>query len=321
MSDKSQTIIRIGTRESKLARLQTDIVLNALTGRFPDLTYEIVAVKTRGDKVLDRPIAAVGERGVFVKELEEALLSGAVDLVVHSLKDLPTDLPDKLALAAVMDRADPRDVLVSIQGSNFDSLPSGARVATSSRRRTAQLMARRKDLKFVDIRGNIQTRLRKLDEGECDAMVLAAAGLIRLELTDRIAEFFEPEFCTPAVSQGVLGIECRSADLNVLNMLSVIDNQPLRALVAAERAFLHELGGGCSVPVGALATPLSDSKLRLSGCIAALDGSKVYRDQLDGSDLDADRLGTTLAKQMLNTEARAVIEHLRLSASNMVSPP
>lgn len=321
MSDKSQTIIRIGTRESKLARLQTDIVLNALAGRFPDFVYETVAVKTRGDKVLDRPIAEVGERGVFVKELEEALLSGTVDLVVHSLKDLPTDLPDKLALAAVMDRADPRDVLVSRQGSNFDSLPAGALVATSSRRRTAQLMAKRQDLRFVDIRGNIQTRLRKLDEGECDAMVLAAAGLIRLELTDRIAETFEPEFCTPAVSQGVLGIECRLEDRNVLNMLSAIDNQPLRALVTAERAFLHELGGGCSVPVGALATPLSDSRLRLSGCIAALDGSKVYRDFLDGYERDAGKLGTALAKQMLNTEAKAVIEQLRLSASNVVSPP
>jgi hydroxymethylbilane synthase len=304
-----------------LARLQTDIVLNVLIPRLPQRKFEIVTVKTRGDKILDRPIAEVGDRGVFVKELEESLLSGAVDFVVHSLKDLPTELPAELTLAAVLNRADPRDVLVSREAVTFCNLPAGARVATSSRRRAAQLMTRRKDLKFIDIRGNIQTRLRKLDEGECDAMVLAAAGLIRLELTDRIAEYFEPEFCTPAVSQGVLGIECRSTDQSILSMLKQIEDQPVRALITAERAFLHELGGGCSVPVGALATSLPDSILRLSGCIAALDGSKVYRASLTGPQNVADKLGTELAKQMLSTEAKTVIDSLKQTASNTVSPP
>ena len=315
------TTLHIGTRESLLARLQTDIVLQALTKNFPNHLFEIVAVTTHGDKLLNKPIADLGSRGVFVKELEEALLNHKVDLVVHSLKDLPTELPSGLALAAVLDRQDVRDVLVSHNKISFASLPAGSRVATSSRRRAAQLKAIRNDLDFIDIRGNIQTRLRKHDEGACEAMVLAAAGLIRLGLTERITEYFDPQQSTPAAGQGVLGVECRSDDKLILSMLATIDNHSVRAAIEAERSFLDELGGGCSVPVGALAKLNSEGLLHLSGCVAALDGSKIFRASLAAPPAAAEQLGTQLAQQLLTTEARQILETLKPMTSNMVSPP
>ncbi len=315
------TTLHIGTRESLLARLQTDIVLQALTKNFPNHLFEIVAVTTHGDKLLNKPIADLGSRGVFVKELEEALLNHKVDLVVHSLKDLPTELPSGLALAAVLDRQDVRDVLVSHNKISFASLPAGSRVATSSRRRAAQLKAIRNDLDFIDIRGNIQTRLRKHDEGACEAMVLAAAGLIRLGLTERITEYFDPQQSTPAAGQGVLGVECRSDDKLILSMLATIDNHSVRAAIEAERSFLDELGGGCSVPVGALAKLNSEGLLHLSGCVAALDGSKIFRASLAAPPAAADQLGKQLAQQLLTTEARQILETLKPMTSNMVSPP
>lgn len=271
--------------------------------------------------MLNKPIAELGTRGVFVKELEEALLVCEVDLVVHSLKDLPTNLPAGLTLAAVLDREDPRDVLVSHNNIPFSKLPPGARVATSSRRRAAQLKFLRKDLSFVDIRGNIPTRLRKHDDGDCDAMVLAAAGLIRLEMTDRIAEYFDPSSSTPAVGQGALGIECRSGDERILALLLELDNPSVRAQITAERSFLDELGGGCSVPIGALAAITKDGLLRLDGCVAAMDGSKVFRSSLEAPLDEASELGRRLAAQMLGTEAREVLESLKQLTSNTVSPP
>lgn len=316
----SRKIIRVGTRESALARLQTDIVTNGLSSIQSDLEIEIVPVTTRGDRVLDRPIADLGGRGVFVKELEEALLAGEVDFVVHSLKDLPTDLPDGLMLAAVLNREDPRDVLLAHQGNEVASLPPGARVATSSRRRAAQLAALRSDLSFVDIRGNLPTRLRKFDENYCDAMVLAAAGLLRLGLKERITQFLPLEVCTPAVGQGALAVECRAGDEDIVKLLAEVNDKKVNAEISCERSFLDRLGGGCSVPIGALAR-LEGQHLLVTGCVAELDGKKVIRKTIEGSPADAAGLGLTLAETMLSEGAEEILAHLKASAPNTISAP
>jgi hydroxymethylbilane synthase len=311
---------KVGTRDSILARLQTDLALQAVSAKFPDLKFEILAVKTSGDKILNKPLAELGGRGVFVKELEEALLESKVDFVVHSLKDLPTVMPDGLTLAATIDRADPRDVLVSREGLKFAELPIGARVATSSRRRTAQLLVLRQDLNFVDIRGNIQTRMRKLEEDQCDAMVLAAAGLHRLGLTDRIAEYLDLDKSTPAVGQGAMGIECRDDNTEILEILQAVNEKDLWNCVTAERAFLNVLGGGCSVPVGAIAEIVDDDRLELRVCIASLDGHKVYRRKASGPVNNAEEIGSALAKQLVDEGAAEIINAL-LRTNASVSPP
>jgi hydroxymethylbilane synthase len=315
------SIFRIGTRDSILARLQTDLALKKLTENFPDLQFEVIACKTKGDKILNAPLSELGGRGVFVKELEEALLAGTVDLVVHSLKDLPTELPDGLCLAATFDRIDPRDVLVSKDGTDFRSLKPGSRVATSSRRRAAQLAAMRQDLQFVDIRGNIQTRMRKLDEGQCDAMVLAAAGLLRLNMRDRISQFFEPSESTPAVGQGALAIECRKHDKRVLEVLATLNDADTAACIGAERAFLQKLGGGCSVPVGALAKINAANEVEIEVCVAALNGSKVYKGTASGAKASVVKLGEDLANKLIKEGAGAIIEALLNSSIGVVSPP
>lgn len=321
MPDKDLHTITVGTRESKLALLQTVLVVGRLHGRFPDIAFRIKPVTTHGDKVLSKPIAEVGSRGVFVKELEEALLANDVDLVVHSLKDLPTELPTGLTLAAVLDRQDPRDVLVSRNRVPFQLLPAGSKVATSSLRRAAQLKAARQDVEFIDIRGNIPTRLRKLDEGACDAMVLAAAGLLRLGETGRIAEYLDVEFSTPAAGQGALAVECRQGDDKILELAATIEDKPTRAEVTAEREFLEKLGGGCSVPIGAVCFTLADGRLRLTGCVASLDGSRILRRSLDGEPDRAADLGARLADVFFDMGAGEVLSRLKESAPATVSPP
>jgi hydroxymethylbilane synthase len=284
------------------------------------MQFEIVPITTGGDKVQDRPIADLGIQGVFVKELEEALYAGRVDLVVHSLKDLPTKLPPGLELAAVLDRADARDVLVSHDKLTFSELPTGSRVATSSRRRTAQLKALRPDLIFCDIRGNIQTRLKKHDGRQCDAMVLAAAGLVRLNLQARISEYFDLEKSTPAVGQGALAIECRSNDTRILAYLHEIDEQLIRAAVDAERAFLDKLGGGCSVPIGAYAR-VDGQKIELLGCVCALDGTNILRQSLTGDIAKSTALGAELAEKMTRMGATRILSDLLKSTPAAISPP
>jgi hydroxymethylbilane synthase len=256
---------------------------------YPDIDFELHPITTGGDKIQDRPIAAIGGRGVFVKELEEALLENRVDMVVHSLKDLPTELPAGLKLACVIDRSDPRDVLVSDTYDSLASLPPGATVATSSRRRSAQLLALRPDLNFVDMRGNIPTRLRKLEEGQCDAMILAAAGLLRLGLGAKIKEYLPLAVSTPAVGQGALAVECRTEDSDLCGILREIEDPNIAQEVEAERAFLDELGSGCSVPAGALGR-IEGNKLTLHGCVAALDGRQILRDQISGDKQQAFQL-------------------------------
>jgi hydroxymethylbilane synthase len=312
--------IRIGTRESKLALVQTEIVRKALSAQFGDLRIEIVHITTGGDRVQDRPIAELGSRGVFVKELEEALLDRRVDLVVHSLKDLPTDLPQGLVLAAVLDRADARDVLVSNNKMSLHDLPTGSKVATSSRRRSAQLKHLRSDLEFVDIRGNIPTRLRKHDEGLCDAMVLAAAGLIRLGVQDRITQYLDYETSTPAAGQGALAVECRTDDATVFKLAAAIEESRARSEVTAERAFLQRLGGGCSVPIGVVAETIDQQKLRVLGCVASADGKHLIRSQLEGQSKDANKIGIDLANIMLELGAADLLEHLK-NIPVTVSPP
>ncbi len=325
MSTSNNNVIRIGTRESQLALLQTGIALKHLQRHFPDIDFQVLPTSTIGDKVADKPLFSLGGRGVFVKELEEDLLADNVDLVVHSLKDLPTDMPEGLVLAAVLERDDPRDVLVSTNNIPFEKLPPGSRVATSSLRRMAQLKAIRKDLTFVDIRGNIQTRLRKLDEGQCDAMVLAAAGLLRLNLKDRIAQYFDTEQSLPAVGQAALAIECRAGDTKVLSLLEKLDDPEVRAEITAERAFLDQLGGGCSVPVGGLAT-VKGKSLTLTVCVAALDGSHVLRAtktiELTTKQIDEARtLGIELAKEMIDKGAEDILVGFTQTAPSSVSPP
>jgi hydroxymethylbilane synthase len=320
MPPVSQRVLKVGTRESALARLQTDLAVAALNELHTGCHFEIVPIKTSGDKVLNKPLVEIGGRGVFVKELEEALLADEVDLVVHSLKDLPVDMPEGLLLAATLNREDPRDVLVCNANLEFDKLPAGSRVATSSRRRSAQLLALRKDLTFVDIRGNIATRLRKHDEGQCDAMVLAAAGLLRLGERARIAQFFDTRLCTPAVGQGALAVECRSKDTAIVELLQQINDFNVTAEITAERAFLNKLGGGCSVPVGALAV-VQDGQMEISGCIAALDGGTVFRRSLTGSVAEAKELGLALADAMIADGAGGVLSSLVASTPASVSPP
>ena len=316
MSRKSTLIV--GTRDSILARLQTDLALKALSQAIPDLKFEIVAVKTSGDKILNKPLAELGGRGVFTKELEDSLLENEVDLVVHSLKDLPTVLPEGLQLAATIMREDPRDVLVG--SCKFANLPAGSRVASSSRRRAAQLSALRRDLKFVDIRGNIQTRMRKLDEGQCEAMILAAAGLLRLELRSRIQEYFSIDRCMPAVGQGALGIECRQDDADLLEILGQVNDAKVWACVQSERALLNRLGGGCSVPVGAHAALNAEGQIELQACVASLDGTRIFKDTACGAMSNPSLPGLQLADKLIAQGAGEVLEEL-LQSPAQVSPP
>ncbi len=321
MPSSLKQLLRVGTRESALARWQTDMALAELNALNAGIEFDIVPIKTSGDKVLNKPLAEIGGRGVFVKELEEALFAKEVDFVVHSLKDLPTEMPEGLVLGATLNREDPRDVLVCNAGTSFEQLPAGSRVATSSRRRSAQLCALRQDLCFVDIRGNIATRLRKHDEGVCDAMVLAAAGLLRLGQNARICHYFDAETCTPAPGQGALAIECRLDAPVIRELLHRIHDERVGATTTAERAFLSKLGGGCSVPVGALAILQSNGTMELSGCIASLDGKQVFRRRLSAPSVRAEQLGFNLADEMISAGAGEVLSCLVLSPPNAISPP
>ncbi len=314
------TTLRVGTRSSQLARWQTDVVVARLSKQYPDISCEIVTITTGGDKVLDKPISELGTRGVFVKELEEALLADEVDFVVHSLKDLPTDFPEGLMLVSVLCRDDPRDVLVSRNGVSLKDLPEGSKLATSSRRRTAQIKALRNDLVFTDMRGNVPTRVRKMEEGQCDAMILAAAGLLRLEMQDKVAEFLDPMICTPAAGQGALAVECRTGDGRVRDLLAAISEPDVRCEIDCERVFLGLLGGGCSVPIGAYAR-CQDEKVRLIGCVAALDGSAVFRESVEGPREKASQLAQKLAERMRESGAEEVLRELRISTPNSISAP
>ena len=339
--------IRIGTRGSPLALIQTRMVTDAIACYHADTQADVLIVRTEGDRNLQDSLVVLGGRGVFVREIEERLLAGDFDLAVHSLKDLPTTQPEGLVLAAILARGDVRDALVSHGGQILADLPPGAVVGSSSQRRSAQVLALRPDLVVQSIRGNVETRLRKLDGGQYDAIVLAAAGLERMGLAGRITESFSMAQMLPAVGQGALAVECRADDTRTVALLAPLDDAQTRAAVSAERAFLRGLGGGCTLPIGAYAEvegsrddigiarasgdPLPHAAARqrssrqagddagewltLHGLIAQPDGQRTVRGMLSGAVADAETIGVQLAERLLAEGGRTLMEALHAAAS------
>lgn len=295
----------IGTRGSKLAVIQAQELQNHLAKLFPELKTNLVKIRTTGDRNVTAPLDEFAGQGIFVKELEKALLDERIDLAVHSLKDLPTEIPAGLRLAAVTTRLDPRDVLVS-RAAKVSELATGSKVGTGSRRRAVQLLAIRPDLQVCNIRGNIDTRLGKVSNGEFDAIIVAAAGMIRLGLQDRISEHLPIEHFTPAVGQGALGIEIRSEDKEVLSLVLKISHKPTWQAVTAERAFLQELGGGCRAPIAALGT-ISAETLRLAGMVAGAEGVHIIRATEEGYASNPEQVGKRLAQKMVEMGASSLI--------------
>lgn len=302
--------LRIATRASKLALWQAEHVAERLRASHPQLDVVLVPMTTQGDRVLDRSLAAIGGKGLFVKELENALLSGHADLAVHSMKDVPTVLPDGMCLAAFLSRADARDALVSNHHLRFEELPHGARVGTSSLRRQCQLLALRPDLQLLPLRGNVETRLRKLDANEFDAIVLASAGLQRLGLQRRIAQALDIERCLPAVGQGIIGIECRSDDHRTLDLVAALNDADAASCSVAERAFAARLEGSCQSPIAGHAY-LQGNEIHLHGLVASLDGTRVIQDHSAGPREHAQRLGIALAERLLANGADRLLQELR----------
>jgi hydroxymethylbilane synthase len=301
--------IVIGSRGSKLAMWQTHFVASELQSRF-DIEIEIKRIKTQGDKILDSPLAMIGGKGLFVKEIETALSEGEIDLAVHSMKDVPTELPEGLVIKAMTTRVDPRDVLISRDKIGLMDLPSGAVIGTSSLRRQAQLRHIRSDFKMADVRGNLDTRLKKMEDGHYDAMVLAAAGIDRLGYSDKITERIPTELMVSAVGQGSIGIEVRADDREVAEYVWALNDEDSFAAVTAERALLAQLQGGCQVPIGALGR-IVDGQLQLDGIVAALDGKRIFRDQLAGKPGDAVLIGQRLASTLADAGAEEVLAEIR----------
>ena len=295
-------MLRIGTRGSALALWQANHVKARLEARGESI--EIRTITTSGDRVLDRRLEAIGGKAAFLKEIEEALLAGEVDIAVHSLKDVPTQLPDGLMLCAFLERADPRDALVSRSGAALDALPPGARLGTTSLRRQSQLRARRADLVVADLRGNVETRLRRLSEGSFDAILLAAAGITRLGRAAEISELLDPDVLLPAPGQGVVTLECRAGDERVAAAAASLHDEPTARAVTAERAFLEALGGGCNVPLGALAEGNGDG-LRLRAYVGREDGSAWLRAERIGSDPNS--VARNVAEDLLSRGAGAFL--------------
>jgi hydroxymethylbilane synthase len=304
--------IRIGSRKSQLALVQTHWVQEHLQKAFPDRTFEVHTMSTHGDKILDVALAKIGDKGLFTKELEVGMLEGEIDFAVHSLKDLPTRLPEGLILGCVTEREDPADALVvhaNHQDKQIDTLPEGAVIGTSSLRRLAQLRHHYPHLTFKDIRGNLNTRLGKLDAGEYDGIILAVAGLQRLGMGDRIHQILAPEVSLHAVGQGALGIECRAEDTEILALLKALEHPPTAARCYAERAFLRELEGGCQVPIG-VNTDLQGDTLTLTGIVASLDGQTLVKDTLTGTADQAEQLGIDLANRLKQQGAQEILNEI-----------
>jgi len=288
----------IGTRSSKLALWQAEWVHARLRELEPGLSVSLKRIKTTGDKILDTPLAAIGGKGLFIKEIEDALRRGEIDLAVHSMKDVPTHVPEGLEILAIPEREDPRDVLVSRGGIAFDRLGAGARIGTSSLRRQAQLLHARPDLSIQILRGNVDTRLRKLEAGEFEGIILAAAGVRRLGWTDRVTEYLSPDVCLPAIGQGALALEGRASDAFMRDVAARLDHQPTRLAVTAERALLERLEGGCQVPIAAHAT-ISGEALTMTALVASVNGRRLIRDSIQGPAQAAHRLGIELAERLL----------------------
>ncbi|TMP72402.1 hydroxymethylbilane synthase [Pseudoalteromonas sp. S1609] len=305
MTEKTK-LVRIATRKSALALWQAEFVKAQLEHFHDDVRVELVPMSTQGDIILDTPLAKIGGKGLFVKELEQAMLDGRADIAVHSMKDVPVEFPDDLELHTICEREDPRDAFVSNNFANIDALPQGAIVGTSSLRRQCQIRAMRPDLEIRDLRGNVNTRLAKLDSGQYDAIILAAAGLIRLEMGERIRDFIEPEVSLPANGQGAVGIECRINDSVTKALLAPLEHNETRIRVNAERAMNRHLEGGCQVPIGAYAL-VDGNQVHLRGLVGAIDGSEILRDEISGHVDDAEKLGIELAKKLLAQGADKIL--------------
>jgi len=304
--------IRIGSRKSQLALVQTHWVQSELQKAFPGRTFEVHTMSTQGDKILDVALAKIGDKGLFTKELEVGMLNGDIDFAVHSLKDLPTRLPEGLMLGCVTEREDPADALVvheNHKDKQLDTLPEGAVIGTSSLRRLAQLRHHYPHLAFKDVRGNLNTRLAKLDAGEYDALILAVAGLKRLGMGDRIHQTIPSDVSLHAVGQGALGIECRTEDPEILAVLKVLEHTPTAQRCYAERAFLRELEGGCQVPIG-VHTVIEGDTLTLTGLVASLDGQTLIKDTVSGAPDTAEQLGIHLAHRLKEQGAQAVLDEI-----------
>lgn len=301
--------IKIGTRKSALALWQAEFIKSELQRLNPSITVELVHFNTKGDRILEKPLAEVGGKGLFTAELEAAMHASDIDIAVHSLKDMPTELPQGLTLGAISKREVPYDALISPQYKTLDKLPKGARIGTSSLRRQAQLLHRRPDLKIEVIRGNVQTRLNKIETEGLDGVVLAQAGLKRLGLDHQITQVFTADEMIPAVGQGALAIECRADDVEMLDMLSLIDDEPTRLAVEGERSFLNQLNGNCQVPMGVHGT-IEKGQLTLKALIASTDGKTVYEGELSGPATKSVMLGKNLAKALYEEGGKHIIEAL-----------
>lgn len=301
--------LKIATRQSPLALWQAEHIRARLEELHPDLTVELVKFVTQGDKILDTPLAKIGGKGLFVKELEAALLDGRADLAVHSMKDVPMALPEGLTLAVICEREDPLDAFVSNQFEKFADLPQGAKVGTSSLRRKSQILKQRPDLQIIDLRGNVGTRLAKLDEGQYDAIILASAGLKRLGLSERIRHCLTPDISLPAVGQGALGLECRAADQDVLTLIQPLLHPETDVCVRAERAFNAYLEGGCQVPIAGYAT-LQNGKIHIEGRVGSPDGQTLLRAELTDEASNAQQLGENLARNLLDQGAGELLKAL-----------
>lgn len=309
----STRVIRIGSRKSQLALVQTHWVRDQLQQAYPEIQFEIHTMSTQGDNILDVALAKIGDKGLFTKELELGMINNEVDFAVHSLKDLPTKLPDGLILAAITERENPADAVVfheKYQGSTLASLPAGAVIGTSSLRRLAQLRNKFPHFTFKDVRGNLNTRMAKLDSGDYDALILAVAGLERLGMSDRIHQILDPEISLHAVGQGALGIECRADDTEVISILKAIEHPETRDRCLAERAFLRDLEGGCQVPIGVNTEISGDNheNLTLTGIVASVDGQKIVKNTVSGLAKNAETLGTQLATILRSQGATEILE-------------
>lgn len=306
----NKSTIRIGTRGSKLALYQANLVKTKLQEAFPEKTFEIVIVSTKGDKILDVALSKIGDKGLFTKELEHALFNDEVDMCVHSLKDLPTVFPEGAQLGAILKRAEFKDAWVSKDGLSLEQMSEEHTVATSSLRRKAQIHRINPKVKVVDIRGNVNTRLKKMNDGHCDAMVMAGAGLIRLGFNDKITSLFEPDYFVSACGQGAIAIEIRENDTEIDAIVKKLHCETSYQQITAERSFLNELEGGCQIPIGAYAH-IEEDNLKLLGLVAMPDGSKELRSELSGKACEAEAIGRKLAQQLSQAGGAEILEKVR----------
>ncbi len=302
--------IKIGSRDSQLALWQTYHVIDALKEHFPDTTFEVVSMKTKGDKLLDISLSKIGDKGLFTSELESMMISGEIDLAVHSLKDMPTSLDSRLVLACFLKRYNHKDALLTKHTGGIMDLPHGAVVGTSSLRRRSQLLSMRPDLEVCDLRGNINTRLKKFHEGHYDAAILAVAGLDRLGFHDEISEELDEEFFMPAVGQGVLTIECRSDREDLLDMISTINHHDTYMCITAEREFMNSLNGGCQVPLGAYAQIIDDT-IKIQGFVGSVDGTEIIKEEIIRPVSEFQSIGKLLADKLLSKGAKKILDAIR----------